>query len=262
MKDMAVPLDTLHLLVRRTACSRPPLAAWALALLSTLTVAWPAAAQSPAAASAAPETREMIEALKPGRQRNLVIRQTTPAAPAATASTPSAAGPAAPPALPAPAPSGGVVAPPGLPPAAGPVAPPALPAPLPATSPSPAPAPGQAPATADAPPSLSLAIPFESNSSRVRPESGPVLGNLVAAMLSPDLKNNRFVIEGHTDARGSAGANQALSQQRADEVRLFLMALGVHPARLRAVGKGSSEPANPRDPLAGENRRVRVVTLE
>jgi outer membrane protein OmpA-like peptidoglycan-associated protein len=89
-----------------------------------------------------------------------------------------------------------------------------------------------------------------------------VLGNLVAAMQSPDLKGVRFAIEGHTDARGAAALNQQLSQQRADEVRLYLIALGVHPARLRAVGKGSSDLANPLDPAAAENRRVRVVTLE
>jgi outer membrane protein OmpA-like peptidoglycan-associated protein len=262
MKDMAVPLEPQHLPARRIASAGLPLNIWAVAgvaaLAAALTVAWPAAAQSP---QAVPDTRDMIEALKPGRQRNLIIRQTPPAAPAAASAAPatSTAGPVAPPALPTtPAPAPGTV-----------VAPPAL-APSPATAPSTTPAPAAGPVAPPAlptgapaaPPSLSLAIQFESNSSRVRPESGPVLGNLVAAMLSPDLKSSRFVIEGHTDARGSVGANQTLSQQRADEVRLYLVALGVHPARLKAVGKGSSEPVNPRDPLAGENRRVRVVTLE
>ena len=93
-------------------------------------------------------------------------------------------------------------------------------------------------------------------------QSGALLGNLVAAMLSPELKTSRFVIEGHTDASGSAAANLLLSRRRADEVRLFLVALGVHPSRLRTVGKGSTEPANPGQPFAAENRRVRVVTLE
>jgi outer membrane protein OmpA-like peptidoglycan-associated protein len=89
-----------------------------------------------------------------------------------------------------------------------------------------------------------------------------LLGNLVAAMLSPELRSSRFVIEGHTDARGVQALNQRLSQERAEEVRLYLVALGVSPARLKAVGKGAAEPANPLDPLADENRRVRVVTLE
>ena len=159
----------------------------------------------------APETKDIIEALKPSAtpsMRNLVVRQKPESEVAAAA--------------------------------------PSLPA----------------AAQAEPPPSLSLAIQFELNSAQVRPESGRVLGNLVAAMQSPELKGVRFAIEGHTDARGHALANQQLSQHRADEVRLYLIALGVHPARLKAVGKGTSDPANPLDPKAGENRRVRVVTLE
>jgi flagellar motor protein MotB len=45
-------------------------------------------------------------------------------------------------------------------------------------------------------------------------------------------------------------------------VRQYLILLGVHASRLQAVGKGSSEPLNRQDPLAAENRRVRVVTVE
>lgn len=116
--------------------------------------------------------------------------------------------------------------------------------------------------TAEPAPSLTLPIRFDTNSARVRPENGALLGNLVAAMLSPDLKASRFVIEGHTDASGLPAANLLLSQQRADEVRLYLVALGVHPARLKTLGKGSTEPANAKEPLSAENRRVRVVTLE
>ena len=208
-------------------------------------------------AAAVPDTREMIEALKPARLRNLLVRPAT--APTPAASAPIAAAPAT---MPAPTPA------PAAPPAAAPVAAPPTVALLPAASPPAGPQTVGAisvpppTATAEATPSLSLAIQFDLNSARVRPESGAVLGNLVAAMLSADLRSNRFLIEGHTDARGNAAANKLLSQQRADEVRLYLVALGVHPARLKAVGKGSSEPANPRDPMAGDNRRVRVVTLE
>ncbi|MDO9073754.1 MAG: OmpA family protein [Rubrivivax sp.] len=109
---------------------------------------------------------------------------------------------------------------------------------------------------------MALAIQFEPNSARVRPQSGTVLGSLVAAMQSPELKGSRFLIEGHADPRGGATQNQRLSQERADEVRLYLVSLGVHPARLRAVGKGASELADAGDPGAAANRRVRVVTLE
>ncbi len=229
------------------------LLAW-MALLHTT----PATAQSSAAA--VPETRDMIEALKPSRNRNLLVRQ-TPSATAPAASS-AAAVPVAPPVVvPNPAPAPTAAATPAPTPAFGftsspvPASVSAPPQPVPHSSAS-----GQA--AAESPPSLSLAIQFELNSARVRPQSGPVLGNLVAAMTSPDLKGHRFVIEGHTDARGNPATNQQLSQHRADEVRLYLVALGVHPARLRAVGKGSSDLANSRDPLSADNRRVRVVTLE
>jgi outer membrane protein OmpA-like peptidoglycan-associated protein len=180
-----------------------------------------------AQAGSTPATGDMIEALKPGLSRsarNLVVRQK----PDESAAAPAPA--------PAPAPASA------------------------AAAASPAAAATAATAAAEPPPSLSLAIQFEVNSARVRAESGALLGNLVAAMLSPELKGNRFLIEGHTDASGSAAQNQRLSQERAEEVRLYLVALGVHPARLRAVGRGSSDLADPLNPQAANNRRVRVVT--
>ncbi len=109
-------------------------------------------------------------------------------------------------------------------------------------------------------PGLALDLAFESGSARLRPESGRTLGHLYAAMISPQLRAERFVIEGHTDAVGSPTANLRLSQRRADEVAGYLMALGVAPERLRAVGRGSADPADPLHPRAAVNRRVRVVT--
>lgn len=224
-------------------------------LLAVLAAGLTATAQAQPAAGAqgtgaSPGTRQMIEALKPadGRGRNLVVR---PAAPPPSP-TPAAPAPLPPTAL-APPP------PPSPPPAAAPAPVPLALAPAPAPSPAPAPTPAPVPAPA---PSLSLPIQFEPNSARVRPESGGLLGDLVAAMISPELRDSRFLIEGHTDARGNPAANRRLSQERAEEVRQYLILLGVHASRLQAVGKGSSTPANPRDPLAAENRRVRVVTLE
>ena len=222
-------------------CALPVALAGALAGALAMALLAPQLASAQSTPPAVPETRQMIDALKPAANRgmrNLVVRQTAPE-PAA----PVAAGAAG---------TAGVATEPAA-------LPPTFPTATTTATPSPTPNPSS---PADAPPSLSLAIQFDLNSARVRPESGTVLGNLVAALMSPDLKSNRFVNEGHTDARGVPAANLRLSQQRADEVRLYLVALGVHPARLKAVGKGSTEPANPLDPLAADNRRVRVVTLE
>jgi outer membrane protein OmpA-like peptidoglycan-associated protein len=108
--------------------------------------------------------------------------------------------------------------------------------------------------------SLSLVIEFEPNSARVRPASGPTLGNLVAALLAPELQNSRFVIEGQGEPGTSAQARQQLAQRRADEVRLYLVALGVPASRLRAVGTAEAAAGSQTPPAAGG--RVRVVALE
>ncbi|MBV6307312.1 OmpA family protein [Candidimonas humi] len=49
-------------------------------------------------------------------------------------------------------------------------------------------------------------------------------------------------VVGYTDRLGSEPYNQALSQRRADTVRLTLVNDGVEPGRVSAVGKGESAP--------------------
>jgi outer membrane protein OmpA-like peptidoglycan-associated protein len=119
-----------------------------------------------------------------------------------------------------------------------------------------------APASESAPPSLSMAIQFDFDSARLRPEGAAVLDRLATALQTSELKASRFLIEGHTDAKGSADYNLRLSRSRAEEVRRYLAAQGVAGQRLSAVGRGSQEPATPAAPLAAENRRVRIVTIE
>ena len=110
-------------------------------------------------------------------------------------------------------------------------------------------------------PSLSLLIQFDFNSAKVKPESQQALSNLAQALQSKELVDAKFAVEGHTDAKGRADYNLKLSQQRADAVRAFLASNGVADARLQAVGKGATELANTADPLAADNRRVRIVNL-
>ena len=71
-----------------------------------------------------------------------------------------------------------------------------------------------------------------------------------------------FLIEGHTDKKGTRAYNDELSKRRAEAVKEYLVReTGVSPDRLQTVGKGFSEPANPKNPYAAENRRVVVVNL-
>jgi len=116
-------------------------------------------------------------------------------------------------------------------------------------------------AAPEAKPSLSLLIQFDFNSAKVKPESQQALSNLAQALLSKELLDSKFAVEGHTDAKGRADYNLKLSQQRAAAVRAFLASKGVPDSRLATVGKGATELANAADPQAAENRRVRIVNL-
>jgi outer membrane protein OmpA-like peptidoglycan-associated protein len=117
-------------------------------------------------------------------------------------------------------------------------------------------------AVPDGRPSLSLQIQFGFDSAEVQAPSRAALRNLARALQSPDLAGSRFAIEGHTDAKGRPDYNLRLSQRRAEAVRDVLAGQGVDGTRLVAAGKGSSEPADAKDPYAPVNRRVRVVNLD
>src|SRR5271168_34929 len=103
-------------------------------------------------------------------------------------------------------------------------------------------------------------IQFSFGSAQLTPESSATLRNLGNA-LNHELKDQKsFVIEGHTDRTGTQAYNDELSRQRADAVKDYLVReMAVSVDRLQTVGKGFSEPLDPRNPYAGENRRVVVV---
>lgn len=121
-------------------------------------------------------------------------------------------------------------------------------------------APGQ-PAPPPQPGQLQLSVQFEFNSAKVSPASTELLKKLAAAMKAPELVSGKFMIEGHTDAVGTAAYNKDLSERRAASVKQILVAEGIDTARLRTEGKGSSELIDKADPKAAVNRRVRVVGL-
>lgn len=117
-------------------------------------------------------------------------------------------------------------------------------------------------AVAAKPPELSLQIEFDFNSARIWPASQQLLILLANALKSDQLLSSRFAVEGHTDAKGSVAYNQKLSLLRAQSVQDFLGKQGVPATRLQVAGKGSAELANASQPLAAENRRVRIVNLD
>ena len=82
-------------------------------------------------------------------------------------------------------------------------------------------------------------ILFDTDSSRIRPESESVLYELSAMLIAHG--NLRVGIEGHTDSIGAAADNRTLSEKRATAVKEWLVTRGKIPAgRLEATGYGAT----------------------
>jgi len=109
--------------------------------------------------------------------------------------------------------------------------------------------------------SIDLVIQFDLGSAQLQEDSKPLLENLAQAMKGERLKDMKFKIEGHTDAKGSASFNDKLSLERAQAVVKFMQHKQITPERLVAEGKGFRELLMPDKPQAMENRRVRITTL-
>lgn len=106
-----------------------------------------------------------------------------------------------------------------------------------------------------------LLITFVSGSAELTPQARSNAREFAAALRDPRLKGKRFEIAGYTDASGSADANRALSQRRAEAVKAFMVAQGADASALEAKGYGSQDLAFPQDPKAAGNRRVEARLL-
>lgn len=109
-------------------------------------------------------------------------------------------------------------------------------------------------------PSAEIEIYFEFNSAEIMPDARVALDTLGAAFADPRLAGQRFVIAGHTDAKGRADYNLALSQRRAEAVRKYVVDnFKISPNNLIARGFGRQQLKNRGNPLADENRRVQII---
>ncbi len=107
-------------------------------------------------------------------------------------------------------------------------------------------------------------VHFATAKFRVLPDSFPLL-NQVAQVLN-DFPKMRVSIEGHTDTVGGEAMNMRLSQSRAEAVRDYLVAKGISPDRLEAIGFGPTKPVASNKTAKGkaQNRRTefRVISFE
>ncbi|HEX7118300.1 MAG TPA: OmpA family protein [Longimicrobiales bacterium] len=102
-------------------------------------------------------------------------------------------------------------------------------------------------------------ILFDFDEASLRPEARENLANLAASLNEYD--GTEVLLVGHTDAVGSDAYNQDLSERRAHAARSYLVSMGVSPLRIRAVGRGETEPIASNDDDYGrqQNRRVEVA---
>jgi len=107
-----------------------------------------------------------------------------------------------------------------------------------------------------------VGVNFDLGSSKLRPESYPVLFHAVQVLLmNSDLK---VEIQGHTDNIGSEKMNYNLSEERARVVKNYLIARGVEASRLKSVGYGESDPIADNKTANGRsmNRRIEFKVIK
>ena len=106
---------------------------------------------------------------------------------------------------------------------------------------------------------------FQPNDSTFQPGAGsePVLGE-IKAYLDQNPRVTRLRIEGHTNNSRPPEQSMTLSGQRAVAVKQWLLANGINPGRLLAVGFGETQPiANNSDPAgAAQNERIQFRIAE
>ena len=110
--------------------------------------------------------------------------------------------------------------------------------------------------------SLREAVPFASGKADLRLRALPVLEKVVGTLLVH--ANLSVAIGGHTDSLRIASAefpsNWELSTARASRVARYLIAKGIHPARLSVQGYADYQPRNPNSTATDRrtNRRVEI----
>mgnify|MGYP002151365832 CR=1 FL=1 len=111
-------------------------------------------------------------------------------------------------------------------------------------------------------PHVNLKVEFDVNSYTIRSSSYAVLSELSHALQTPELEQQYFYINGHTDSDGDQNLNLKLSLMRAMSVKQYLTAQSKIAAnRLIVVGYGEEMPLKENVNRFDKqfNRRVEIV---
>jgi OOP family OmpA-OmpF porin len=101
---------------------------------------------------------------------------------------------------------------------------------------------------------------FSFNEAELRPKGKTKLDNLVH-----DLEGTKYEVinvTGYTDRIGSPGYNQKLSMRRADEVKDYLVNKGIPADRIKAEGKGETEPVTNSTDCKGKTSAEDIACLQ
>ncbi len=109
---------------------------------------------------------------------------------------------------------------------------------------------------------LDETVLFDFNRARVKHSARPIL-EAIRELQRQHPEWTRVRVEGHADARGDAGWNQRLSEERASRVRDVLVELGMPIGMIEVVGFGAARPREEGTSEAAHqaNRRVEFVVV-
>ena len=102
-------------------------------------------------------------------------------------------------------------------------------------------------------------ITFAVNKADIQPGFQASLNDVAATLI--EYPSTAVDIIGHASSDGADDYNMALSQRRADSVKNYLVAAGMKPVRVLAVGRGETQPIADNSTEAGRaaNRRVEII---
>lgn len=110
--------------------------------------------------------------------------------------------------------------------------------------------------------SIDIEVYFEFDKFHLTRRAKGELAALGRALESRELRPFRYLVAGHTDAKGTAAYNQQLSDRRAASVMRFLIEnYAIDPSRLTSIGWGERQLKSPDHPRSAINRRVEITLI-
>jgi len=104
-------------------------------------------------------------------------------------------------------------------------------------------------------------VSFDFDSAAIKPTFDPTLDKV--SDILERYNRTHITVVGHTDNVGTDAYNQSLSLRRAESVASYVEHRGVQPSRVRAEGRGESQPRTSNATEAGRqlNRRVELLII-